>query len=352
MRALVTGGSGYVGSAMVRHLLDHAHQVRVFDIRDAPDRPDEVEFVRGDIRDGDAIARAVSGCDTVFHNVAQVPLTRDERLVHSVNVDGTAALLRAAAAAGVDKVVHTSSSAVFGVPDRLPVAPHTVPNPSDPYGRTKLVAEWACLDAARRGLDVTIVRPRTVLGRDRLGIFGILFDWIADGADPIVLGDGSNRYQFVHVDDLAGACRLAGESPGPTIVNVGAADVPTMASALDGVCRFAGTGARVRRLPAVPAATAMRVSGALGLTPLAPYHALMYGRSMWFDIDHARQRIGWKPEWRTGAMLTQSYDWFREHRDEVDAGASPHRRAARQGALALVKRASRLLPAADCAPDG
>ena len=67
----------------------------------------------------------------------------------------------------------------------------------------------------RAGLDVSIVRPRTILGHGRLGIFGILFDWIADGADPIVLGDGSNRYQFVHADDLATVCLLAGDHAGP-----------------------------------------------------------------------------------------------------------------------------------------
>ena len=110
--------------------------------------------------------------------------------------------------AGVGKVVHTSSSAVFGVPASNPVLPTTVPSPVEAYGRAKLAAEWACLDAASKGLDVTIVRPRTILGHGRLGIFGILFDWVADGADVFVLGDGDNRYQFVHADDLADVCLL------------------------------------------------------------------------------------------------------------------------------------------------
>ena len=101
---------------------------------------------------------------------------------------------------------------MFGVPETNPVLPTTVPKPEEAYGHAKLAAEWACLDAARDGLDVSIVRPRTILGHGRLGIFGILFDWIADGADPIVLGDGTNRYQFVHADDLADACIAAAGS--------------------------------------------------------------------------------------------------------------------------------------------
>ena len=71
------------------------------------------------------------------------------------------------------------------------------------------------------GPAASIVRPRTILGHGRLGIFGILFDWIADGYDPIVLGDGTNRYQFVHSDDLAEACIRAAAAEGPDIFNVG-----------------------------------------------------------------------------------------------------------------------------------
>ncbi len=142
----------------------------------------------------------------MYHCVAEVPLGRDPAALRSVNVDGTATLLRACRAAGVGKVVHLSSSAVFGVPESNPVRRDTVPRPHEPYGAAKLAAEWACLHAAAGGLDVTIVRPRTIVGHGRLGIFAVLFDWIADGADPFVLGDGSNRYQFVHADDLASLC--------------------------------------------------------------------------------------------------------------------------------------------------
>ena len=175
--------------------------------------------------------------DVVYHNVAQVPLARDPALLRSVNVDGTATLLTACRDAGVGKVVHTSSSAVFGVPATNPVLPTTVPAPAEAYGHAKLAAEWACLRAAADGLDVTIVRPRTILGHGRLGIFGILFDWIADGADPIVLGDGTNRYQFVHADDLAAVCLLAADHAGPAVFNAGTDRFGTMHEALSSPLR-------------------------------------------------------------------------------------------------------------------
>ena len=225
--------------------------------------------------------------------------------------------------------------------------PTTVPKPEEAYGHAKLAAEWACLDAVRDGLDVSIVRPRTILGHGRLGIFGILFDWIADGADPIVLGSGSNRYQFVHADDLADACIAAGNTAGPGVFNIGTDRFGTMFETLDTLCRHAGTGATVRRLPAAPAALAMRASAALGATPFAPYHWLMYSKSMWFDIEHARLGLDWAPAWSTDAMFAQSYDWFVQHRSTVALGASQHRRSARQGMLGLLKHMTRALPRAE-----
>jgi nucleoside-diphosphate-sugar epimerase len=351
--SLVTGGSGYFGSLLVDRLVQRGHRVRIFDLHDVADRADGVEYVPGDIRDADAVARAVRDCDTVFNNVAQVPLAKDRRLLRSVNVEGTRILLDQCARAGVGKVVHTSSSAVFGVPESNPVLPTTIPKPEEAYGHAKLAAEWACLDAARNGLDVSIVRPRTILGHGRLGIFGILFDWIADGADPIVLGAGTNRYQFVHAEDLADACILAGATERPGLFNIGAARFGTMFETLDHLCSHAATGARVRRVPARAAGAAMHLSATLGLTPFAPYHWLMYSKSMWFDTDHATQQLGWSPKWSTDEMFAQSYDWFLAHRAETtDGSASHHRRTARQGALGIVKHATRLLPIATGDSDG
>jgi nucleoside-diphosphate-sugar epimerase len=344
-RSLVTGGSGYFGSLLVRHLIDAGHHVRVLDLHDADDRPRGVEMVVGDIRRREVVAEAVDGIDVVFNNVAQVPLAKDRELLRSVNVDGTALLLEAARRAGVGKVVHTSSSAVFGIPAANPVLPTTVPMPVEAYGHAKLAAEWACLDAAAHGLDVSIVRPRTILGHGRLGIFGILFDWIADGADVVVLGDGSNRYQFVHADDLAVACILTAGVEGPMIINAGTDRFGTMREALESLCAHAGTGAKVRSLPARPASLIMRAAAGLGVAPFAPYHWIMYSKSLWFDIDHARQALGWQPRFSNDEMFAASYDWFTANRKHTDdPGASHHRTSAKQGGLRLMKAAMQLLP--------
>ena len=342
--SLVTGGSGYFGSVLVRHLVEAGHHVRVLDLHAARDLPGGVDMVCGDIRDPSMVAAAVDGCDVVFNNVAQVPLARDIDLLRTVNVDGTELLLDAARRAGVGKVVHTSSSAVFGIPASNPVLPTTSPAPIEAYGHAKLAAERACRAAVADGLDVTVVRPRTILGHGRLGIFGILFDWIADGADVFVLGRGDNLYQFVHADDLARVCILAAARPGPAVFNAGAARFGTMRESLEALCDHAGTRSRVRSLPAAPAAAAMRLGAAVHLLPFAPYHWMMYSKSLWFDIDHVRDALGWEPRWSNAEMLADSYDWFLRNRGNPDPEASRHRTIARQGALRVLKTLTRLLP--------
>src|SRR5215475_14611127 len=197
-RSLVTGGSGYFGHLLVKKLLQEGEEVRVFDLNDSSDRPREVKFCQGDIRNFDDIRRACQGIDRVYHNVAQVPLAKDKRLFWSVNRDGTENLLEASARRSVKKVIFTSSSAVYGVPKANPVTEETVPIPVEEYGKAKLAGENLCWEYVRNGLDVSILRPRTILGHGRLGIFQILFEWIYQGKNIPVLNDGKNTYQFVH----------------------------------------------------------------------------------------------------------------------------------------------------------
>jgi len=341
--ALVTGGSGYFGCVLRDRLLAAGDEVRVLDLTDVSDRPAAVELVRGDIRDAETVRRACAGVDVIYHNVAQVPLAKSRELFQSVNVGGTETLLEQAREAGVRKIVHTSSSAIFGVPRSNPVDESTEPAPREAYGKAKLEAERSIAAAIRdHGMDVTIIRPRTVLGHGRLGIFQILFDWIEEGRRIPVLGSGDNLYQFVHADDLASASIAAARRPGATVYNIGAARFGTMRQTLEGLCKHAGTGSSVYSLPMAPLELAMRVTSAVGLSPLGPYHSLMYGRSLYFDIDKARRELDWEPARSNEEMICESYDWYRAHKGSVlgQSGGSAHRSAVRQGVLAILRRLS------------
>lgn len=339
-KVLVTGGSGYFGSILVDRALARGHEVSILDLNPPDPRPGAaVEAVIGDIRDAAVVRAASEGVDVVLHNVAQVPLAKDRALFWSVNVVGTANVLLAARSTGVAKVVHTSSSAIFGIPEHNPVVEDTPARPLEAYGRAKLEAEILCRDAAATGLDVTIVRPRTILGHGRLGIMAILFEFVAEGAPVFVLDGGHNRYQFVHAEDLAEACLLAGARPGPATYNIGTTDFGTMRDTLQALVDHANTGSMVRSLPSAPARVGMQLVSRLGQAPFAPYHWLLYGESLWFDTTRAHEELGWTSHHSNASMVIESYEWFLTHRAELGAaGKSHHQSPARLGLLKLLKR--------------
>ncbi len=349
-RVLVTGGSGYFGSILVERAVARGDEVRILDLNPPETLHGGVDVVVADVRDRDAVRAACEGIDVVLHNVAQVPLAKDRELFESVNVGGTATLLSACRDAGVSKVVHTSSSAIFGIPEHNPVTEETPGHPLEAYGRAKMAAEVLCREAAAGGLDVTIVRPRTILGHGRLGIMAILFEFVAEGAPVYVLGSGNNRYQFVHAEDLADACLLAADRPGPAVYNIGATDFGTMRELLQALVDHAGTGSRVRSLPAGPARIAMQGLSLLGQAPFAPYHWLLYAESLWFDTSRARHELGWVSLHSNVSALIESYEWFLAHRSAsaptgnatFDGAGAPtrshHQSPVRLGLLRVLKR--------------
>ena len=343
---LVTGGAGYFGTVLVQRLTEQGHRVRILDINEADEKPDGVDMVRADIRDAAAVNRACEGVAIVHHNVALVPLAKDADAFWSVNEGGTRNLLEAAHKQGVGKVVHMSSSAVFGVPPKNPVDDTVEPRPQEEYGRAKLAGETLCREYIAKGLDVSIVRPRTIMGHGRLGIMQILFEWIREGKSVPVFGRGDNLYQFVHADDLASATLKAGERPGPSIYNVGAERFGTMRQTLEGLIAHAKTGSRVVSVPASPAVAMMNVTSRLGVSPLGAYHALMYGREMYFDLTRTKRELDWAPKFSNVEMFCESYDWYLAHRDEVLGRhhASHHRSPVRQGVLRAVSVGLSVLP--------
>ena len=333
---LVTGGSGYFGSILVERCLARGDHVRVLDLNPSESAS---ESVVADVRDLAAVREACAGVDVVHNNVAQVPLARDRALFWSVNVAGTANVLLAARDAGVAKVVHTSTSAIYGIPEHNPVDEDTPAHPLEAYGRAKLEAEVLCRQAAGDGLDVSVIRPRTILGHGRLGLMAILFELVAEGAPVFVFDGGHNRYQLVHADDLADACIRAGDRPGPRSYNIGATEFGTMRETLEAVCEAAGTGARVRSIPSAPARLAMRGLAAVGQGPFAPYHWLLYGESLWFDTTRAQGELGWAPAHSNVDMVIESYRWFLAHRnDPTSDHRSHHQSPVRLGALRLLRR--------------
>ena len=282
------------------------------------------------------------GVEVVHHNAALVPLTKSGPQFQEVNVEGSRIAAEAAVRAGVRAFVHMSSSAVFGVPVQCPITEASPLRPAEVYGRAKFEGEMAVRQVCEQaGLPLIVIRPRTILGQGRLGIFQILFDWIREGRNVYVIGPGNGLFQFVHALDLMDAYLLALDHGRPGVYNVGAEQFGTLRQALEHLIAYAGSSSKVKSLPAGLTIGSLRVLDLLGLSPLAPWHYLTYHKPFHFDLGKILG-LGWKPRFSNDQMFRESYDWFQANHDQLKArgSGSPHRRPVRQGLLWLLKKLS------------
>jgi nucleoside-diphosphate-sugar epimerase len=343
MQWAISGGAGFLGLHLARRLIADGHEVRSLDLVPLDTPKLGVHELRGDIRDEAACRELVAGARILVHAAAALPIRGSRDEIRSVNVDGTLALLAAAADARVKRVVFVSSTAVYGVPEKHPIEEDDPLVGVGHYGESKIEAEEVCRAFMRRGLDCVILRPKTFIGPERLGVFEILFDWIRDGRRIYVLGDGANRYQLLAVDDLVEAIVLAARkraARGQTL-NVGAADFGTVRSDLQALIDHAGSSSRITPIPIKPAEVTLRALELARLSPLVEWHYKTAHRDSFVDVSRAEQILGWTPRLSNMQTLIETYDWYLEHPDEVSGvGGVTHRVPWNQRALGVLKRIS------------
>ena len=343
MLVAISGGAGFLGLHLARRLVAGGHEVRTLDLAPLDDTALEgrVEELHGDVRRTADARRLVAGADVLVHAAAALPIQVSRAAIRSVNVEGAAVTFAAAAEAGVGRVVLISSTAVYGVPERHPI------HEDDPlvgvghYGESKIEAERLCEAFARRGLETVIVRPKTFVGPERLGVFEILFDWIREGRRIPILGDGSNRYQLLAVEDLVDAVVRCLDAPvAGEALNIGAGTFGTVREDLVGLIAHAGSGSRLRPVPARPAEVVLRGLELAHLSPLAEWHYRTAHKDSFVSIDKARGLLAWEPRLSNVETLCATYDWYLEHRAELRDAGLTHRVPWDQRALGVLRRVS------------
>lgn len=343
MNVAISGGAGFLGLHLARRLLAEGSSVRTLDLAplDDVELESRVEELRGDIRDEKDARALVRDADVLVHAAAALPIQSSREAIRSVNVEGAAAVLAAALEHDVRRVVLISSTAVYGVPERHPI------EEGDPligvgwYGESKIEAERLCAEFGRRGLDIAIVRPKTFVGPERLGVFEILFDWIRESRRIPILGDGSNRYQLLAVEDLVDAVVRCFDAPvAGEALNVGAGRFGTVRDDLQQLIDHAGSGSRLRPLPVRPAEVVLSLLERARLSPLAEWHYRTAYRDSFVSIEKARALLGWEPTHSNAETLCATYDWYLAHRAELRAAGTTHRVPWNQQALGLLKKLS------------
>jgi nucleoside-diphosphate-sugar epimerase len=337
MKYAITGGAGFLGLHLARRLLADGHEVRTLDTAPLDDAELElsVEELRGDVRDADVVRRACEGADVVVHAAAALPIQASRASIRSVNVDGTANVLEAA----TGRVVFISSTAVYGVPEKHPIEEDDPLVGVGSYGESKIDAERLCRVAAA---ETVIVRPKTFIGPERLGVFEILFDWIREGRRIYTLGKGHNRYQLLAVEDLVDAVVRAATVPEAAndVFHVGAKKFGTVKQDLQALIDHAGSASRLTPIPVKPAEVILRALELARVSPLAEWHYKTAHRDSFVDVAKAERILGWEPRLSNEQALIETYDWYLANRGNVGAAGVTHRVPWNQQALGLLKKIS------------
>lgn len=343
VKVLITGGSGFLGINLIRHLRANGiTDIRSLDLSpfDYPER-EQVEVFRGDIRDSAIVARAMQGVNWVVHTAAALPLYSKTDIM-STDVDGTRNLLTAARQAGVTRFVHVSSTAVYGIPDHHPLLETDKLHGVGPYGEAKIMAEEECLKARREGLCVPILRPKSFIGPERLGVFALFYDWAKDGRNFPMIGSGRNRYQLLDVEDLCEALRLCLTLDAAIVndtFNIGAREFTTMREDYQAVLDVAGHGRQIIGFPARPMIWTLRILEALHLSPLYKWVYETASEDSFVSIEKAERILGYNPRYSNKDALVRNFKWYLDNEFKFrHASGVSHRVPWKQGILGLVKR--------------
>lgn len=339
---LITGGSGFLGINLIRYLLKKGHKVRSLDIAefDYPEK-DKIEAIKEDIRDKEMVEKAMKTIDIVVHCAAALPLYKKEE-IFSTDIDGTKNIMDAAYRHNVERAIHISSTAVYGIPDHHPLVENDKLDGVGPYGEAKIAAEKVCLEYKEKGMCIPIIRPKSFIGPERLGVFAMFYNWAKDGHGFPMIGRGNNRYQFLDVEDLCEAiyiCATKEKNIVNDIFNIGAKKFTTMREDYQAVLDRAGFGKKITGFPAKPMIWTLRILEFFKLSPLYKWIYETACEDSFVSIEKAERVLGFMPQYSNKDALIRNYEWYLEnYKNFREHSGISHRVPWKQGILKIVKK--------------
>ncbi|MEW6005800.1 MAG: NAD(P)-dependent oxidoreductase [Stygiobacter sp.] len=342
MKIFITGGAGFLGINLIRYLLKENHSIISLDISDFnyEDVHNKIVNIKGDIRNKNLLNEVINEIDIIIHTAAALPLYKKED-IFSTDIDGTKNLLEVAFNKKVKKFIHISSTAVYGIPNHHPIYEDDKLDGVGYYGQAKIEAEKICLDFRKRGMCVPILRPKSFIGPERLGVFALLYDWAKDGKNFPVIGKGENKYQLLDVEDLCNAIDLCIKLPEDIVndtFNIGAKIFSTMKEDYQAVLDFAGYGKKIISLPEKPIILILKILEELKLSPLYKWVYETASKDSFVSIEKAERVLGFNPKYSNKDALIRNYKWYIENLDTFkNQTGINHRVPWRQGILKLAK---------------
>ena len=311
MKYWIFGGCGFVGRYLAQALRERKGNVAICDIvADAP--------YRVDICDKEALAKLpIDKTDIVINMAAnqyhtKVPKDR-EQYFQSVNTEGTRNLLEIIFEKGCRNYIMFSTDMTYGKPQYLPVDTKHPQNPFGPYGKSKCLAEQICREYREKGMNITIFRPRMIMGPGRAGILLKLFKLIDLNLPIPTIGNGHNHYQMISVFDCVSAVLCAIDKGIPNKeYNLGSEQAPDVRTLLKNTIQQAGKHSFVMPTPGKLVKAVLRMLDNTGLTLMYPEQFMIADEEYILDITETKKDLGWQPQYNDADMLTEAYRMYRE----------------------------------------
>lgn len=346
MNILITGGAGFLGLHVASYFAKKKHKTYLLDIHesDMSEYPKDSVFIKADIRDTKAMDKAFKTAkpDYVVHAAAALPLWKPEDIM-DINVRGTENVLKTSMKHKTKRVIYISSTAVYGVPIKHPIIETDERVGVGPYGQSKIDAEDLCFKYIKKGMSITIIRPKTFLGTHRLGVFEILFDWVHDGKKIPVVGSGNNRYQLLEVEDLAEAIYLFTQKQTKKYndaFNIGAEKFTTVKGDFYLFFKAIKSKSRIFRTPAFLVKKALWVFEKLHLSPLYQWVYDTADKDSFVSIDKLTKTLNWHPRHSNSDALIKAYRWYYRNYKEIKSRGTgtTHTVGWKQGILGVIKK--------------
>ena len=336
MKILVTGGSGFLGKQVITSLLGQGNKVVNIDVIPSGLVHQNLFEQIIDINN----LNTLHNSDDLVHCAALVQSFKNNKAMIHVNRNGTQNLLELSLKLKIQRFIYISSSAVYGKPTSNPVNSSSFMRPFEIYGKSKFMAEEICKEYLRLGVPISIIRPRTILGYSRSGLFSFIFLLVQQGKKIPILSNGKNYYQFIDVDDFVSLIHKVLKNNSNLEINVGAKEFSTMRSTLEGLIQHAKSESTLINVPKPMLKIVMALSK-VRLLPFAAYQLQMYSESMWFDINELDKSVRWVPRYTSIESMVKSYDTFIQSKignEHIDSLLSLHSKPINSPLLRLIIR--------------
>lgn len=368
MKILITGGAGFLGlhlakyaqTAKKKKILSPNTKIYLLDIasfekKEYPKK--DCHFINADVRQKKILEKIFEKTkfDFVVHAAAALPLWK-KKDIFEVNVLGTKNILQLSLTNKIKRVIFISSTAVYGVPKKHPILETDLLFGVGPYGKSKIEAEKICWHYIKKGLNVTILRPKTFIGPYRLGVFEILFDWIYDGKKIPIIGSGNNRYQLLDVEDLVEVIylfliksqKIKNQKIFNDVFNIGAEKFGTVKEDLEKLFEYAYQHKKIKNFKksSIIPTSAFVVKKVLWLfekLKLSPLYQWIYetaDKDSYVSIDRLKKTLNWHPKYSNSEALIRAYQWYLDHYQEIKSQKTgiTHRVSWNQGILGWIKK--------------